>query len=76
MACTIRDWSENGVKVEQPPVALPPLNIWLIDPRKRKAWSYTSDGKRESTAVLATAEPRLTLRLDEIFTKLDDYVGD
>jgi Uma2 family endonuclease len=49
-------------------------HIWLIDPRRRKAWSYTSEGKRESSAVLTTSEPRLTLKLDEIFATLDDYI--
>jgi Uma2 family endonuclease len=49
-------------------------HIWLIDPRRKKAWSYTSEGKRESSAVLTTSEPRLTLKLDEIFATLDDYI--
>jgi hypothetical protein len=36
--------------------------IWLIDPRRRKAWSYTNEKKRESAEVLTTSEPRLTER--------------
>ena len=48
--------------------------IWLIDPRRRKAWSYTSEGKRESSTVLTTSDPRLILKLDEVFAKLDDYI--
>jgi hypothetical protein len=31
--CTIRDWSDKGVKVELPPMALLPLRFWLIDHR-------------------------------------------
>jgi len=63
MELKIDDYLAFGVK-----------HIWLIDPRRKKAWSYTSEGKRESSAVLTTSEPRLTLKLDEIFATLDDYV--
>jgi Uma2 family endonuclease len=48
--------------------------VWLIDPRRKKAWSYTAGGKRESSAVLTTSEPALTLKLDEIFAALDNYI--
>jgi Uma2 family endonuclease len=48
--------------------------IWLIDPRRKKAWSYTNEGKRESSAVLTTSDPRLTLSLDEVFAGLDDDI--
>lgn len=51
-------------------------HVWLIDPRRKKAWSYTSEGKRESSAVLATSDPRLTLTLDEVFAALDDDIED
>jgi Uma2 family endonuclease len=49
-------------------------HIWLIDPRRKKAWSYTNEGRREPSAVLMTSEPRLTLTLDEVFAKLDDFI--
>jgi Uma2 family endonuclease len=49
-------------------------HVWLIDPHRRKAWSYTSEGKRESSAVLKTSDPLLTLKLDEVFTALDDDI--
>jgi Uma2 family endonuclease len=45
-------------------------HIWLIDPRRKRAWSYTSEGKRESSALLTTSEPQLTLSLDEVFAAL------
>jgi len=47
-------------------------HIWIIDPRRKKAWSYTSEGKRESSTVPATSGPRLTPSLDELFTALED----
>ena len=51
-------------------------HIWLIDPRRKKAWSYTNEGTREPSAVLTTSDPRLTLELDEVFAKLDDLIED
>jgi Uma2 family endonuclease len=44
--------------------------VWVIDPRGKKAWSYSSEGKRESSAVLATAHPQLTLA--DVFAAVDD----
>lgn len=49
--------------------------IWMVDPRERKGWSYTREGKRESTRVLTTSEPCLTLSLKEIFEELGEAVG-
>jgi Uma2 family endonuclease len=63
MELKIDDYLTFGVK-----------HIWLMDPRRKKAWSYTSEGKRESSAILTTSEPRLTVSLDEIFTTLDNYI--
>jgi Uma2 family endonuclease len=51
-------------------------HIWLIDPRRKKAWRYTNEGKRESSAVLTTSDPRLTVKLDEVFARLDDLIED
>lgn len=51
-------------------------HIWLIDPRRKKAWSYTNEGTREPSAVLTTSDPRLTLELDEVFAKLEDFIED
>jgi Uma2 family endonuclease len=48
--------------------------IWVIDPRERRAWIYTSEGKRESSVVLTTSDPRLTLKLDEAFSALEDDI--
>ena len=47
--------------------------IWVVDPRSRKGWVY-SQGKRESSVVLTTSEPRLTLALDEVFAAVDEDI--
>jgi Uma2 family endonuclease len=49
-------------------------HVWLIDPRKRVAWSYTADQKRESAVVLATNDPRLEIPLADLFSELDEAV--
>jgi Uma2 family endonuclease len=48
--------------------------VWMIDPRARKAWVYSSDGRREVTDALTTSNPVLRVRLDEIFSALDEDV--
>jgi Uma2 family endonuclease len=63
MEAKIDDYLAFGVK-----------HVWLIDPRRKKAWTYTSEGKRESSAMLTTSDPRITLALDPVFTKLADYI--
>jgi Uma2 family endonuclease len=49
-------------------------NIWIIDPHEKKGWSYTREGKRESTEVLTTSEPDLALSLSEVFSALIESV--
>jgi len=51
-------------------------HVWIIDPRLRKGWSYTREGRRESTEVLATSDPHLTLSLKEIFDELSEAVAE
>jgi Uma2 family endonuclease len=63
MEAKIDDYLAFGVK-----------HIWVIDPRRKTGTSYTIEGKRDSSAVLTTSEPRLTLKLDELFAALDDDV--
>jgi Uma2 family endonuclease len=46
--------------------------VWLIDPGKKLAWSYTRDGGRESTSLLITDEPRIELPTAEVFAGLDE----
>lgn len=48
--------------------------VWLVDPRRRKAWTYTSEGRRDAATVLSTSNPDLSLPLEEIFTALDEDV--
>jgi Uma2 family endonuclease len=45
-------------------------HIWLLDPRKKRAWSYTREGKREATNVLTTDAPRIELPVLELFDEL------
>jgi len=49
-------------------------HVWIIDPRSKKGWSYTREGKRESTHVLTTSDPELTLSLNEAFEALNESV--
>ena len=49
-------------------------HIWLIDPIRRRAWSYTREGKRESTEVLTTFDPDLTISLKDLFEALSEDV--
>ena len=49
-------------------------HIWIVDPRLKKGWSYTREGKREPGEVLATSDPDLTLSLNEIFAELAESV--
>jgi Uma2 family endonuclease len=51
-------------------------HIWIVDPRERRGWSYTREGKRESTEVLTTSDPRLTLSLREVFDALSEAVDE
>lgn len=48
--------------------------VWLIDPRQRKAWSYTREGRRDAVETLSTSGPALSLRLSDIFASLDDSI--
>jgi Uma2 family endonuclease len=49
-------------------------HVWLIDPEKRRAWSFTSEGKREATDVLSTANPDIHLPISDPFFELDEMV--
>jgi Uma2 family endonuclease len=49
-------------------------HVWLIDPRKKLAWSYTREGRREAASVLTTTEPRIELPIAELFAELDEEV--
>jgi Uma2 family endonuclease len=49
-------------------------HVWIIDPKKSRAWSYNAEGKRDAATVLTTSEPRIELRVDELFAELDQQV--
>ena len=42
-------------------------NIWVIDPRTRRAYVYTKSGMREAQDVLETENPKISIALHEIF---------
>jgi hypothetical protein len=44
----------------------------VIDPEEKTAWSYTSEGQRESAAVLTTDSPGLALDIAEVFAALEE----
>jgi len=48
--------------------------VWLIDPRKKLAWSYTREGKREAVSILITDEPRIKLPISELFEELSEEI--
>ncbi len=46
--------------------------VWVIDPRTRRAWVYTSEGAIEAKdGILRTENPALELPLPEIFKALE-----
>jgi Uma2 family endonuclease len=49
-------------------------NVWLIDPRNRRAWTFTRESRREASDVLSTAAPKIDLPIFELFSQLDDEV--
>ena len=56
----IRDYLEFGVAY-----------VWVIDPRKRRAWIHTTAGASEAKdGLLRTASPEIVVPLDEIFAEL------
>jgi len=48
--------------------------VWLVDPRRRKVWSYTQEGRREVADALRTSNPDLHIGVEEIFSALDEDV--
>ena len=49
-------------------------NVWLIDPRNRRAWAYTRERRREASTLLSTAVPRIDLPIVELFSELDEEI--
>ena len=42
--------------------------VWVVDPRTRKAWIYTSEGSREvCDGMLCTENPEILVPLDAAF---------
>jgi Uma2 family endonuclease len=46
--------------------------VWVINPRSRRAWTYSKDGSREVLdAILKTENPDFAIPLAEVFAVLD-----
>ncbi len=47
--------------------------VWVINPRSRRAWVYTSDGSREvKDGTLRTENPNIEVALADVFAGFDD----
>lgn len=44
--------------------------VWLLDPRRRRAWVHTVGGITEATDVLRTDNPTIAISLSELFSAL------
>ena len=49
-------------------------HIWVIDPQRRSAWSYTAEGKRESAAILTTQDPLIEMTIAEFFREVEGEI--
>lgn len=49
-------------------------HVWLIDPRKKRAWSFTREGRGDAVPMLTTREPRIELPIGELFEQLDQEI--
>jgi len=49
-------------------------HIWVIDPQRRSAWSYTREGRREEAAVLTTQDPLIEVTIADFFRELEEDV--
>ncbi len=48
--------------------------VWIIDPRKRRAWEYTREARREAVSFLSTRDPEIKLPLADLFAELDEQI--
>lgn len=49
-------------------------HVWLLDPRKKLAWAYNRDGKREAVKTLTTDTPHIECPIAELFAELDEEI--
>jgi Uma2 family endonuclease len=56
MQAKIKDYLDFGVGY-----------VWVVDPRTRQAWVYTSEGMRDAVEELWTENPEIVVPLKEIF---------
>ena len=48
--------------------------VWVLDPKLRKAWTYTKEGRREAVEALTVLNPKITVKLADILSALDEDV--
>jgi Uma2 family endonuclease len=47
--------------------------VWLIDPAERRAWVYTSEGRREAKdGILRTENPAIEVSLPDVYAGLEE----
>ena len=49
-------------------------HVWVIDPQKQSAWSYTREGRREAVDVLTTQEPLIEVVIASLFRELEEEI--
>jgi len=48
VACSVRDWSESGARIEVPPLPVLPAKFWLLDRRSPVAFEARVVWRREN----------------------------
>ncbi|MBV9155765.1 MAG: Uma2 family endonuclease [Acidobacteriaceae bacterium] len=46
--------------------------VWVVDPESKSAFSYTRDEVREARDRLITANPEISISLEELFAEFDE----
>ena len=46
-------------------------NVWVLDPKSRRAWTIMPEGRREVTTVLEVAGSPIAVPLEELFRELE-----
>jgi Uma2 family endonuclease len=44
-------------------------NVWVLDPRTKRAYLYTPEGSREVKDALRTQNPEIVVPLEELFAE-------
>jgi Uma2 family endonuclease len=49
-------------------------SVWVVDPEKRTAHSYTKEGCREVRDQLTTSNPEISVSVPDLFAELDEVM--